>query len=97
MQAGRAADREADRPGIGGRFRDGSGPSLAAKEATKRRTARASFAIFFGLRRKYLEENVAAIDVKLTEQDLRRINEIFPTGAAAGLRYPEPMMKTING
>jgi aryl-alcohol dehydrogenase-like predicted oxidoreductase len=48
-------------------------------------------------RRKYLEENVAAIDVKLTEQDLRRINEIFPTGAAAGLRYPEPMMKTING
>jgi len=48
-------------------------------------------------RRKYLEENVAAIDVKLTEQDLRRISEIFPTGAAAGLRYPEPMMKTING
>ena len=48
-------------------------------------------------RRKYLEENVAAIDLKFTEQDLRRINEIFPTGAAAGLRYPEPMMKTING
>ena len=48
-------------------------------------------------RRKYLEENVAAIDVKLTEQDLRGIDEIFPTGAAAGLRYPEPMMKTING
>ena len=48
-------------------------------------------------RRKYLEENVAAIDVKLTEQDLRRIDEIFPTGAAAGLRYPEPMMKTVNG
>ena len=35
-------------------------------------------------RRKYLEENVAALDVKLTEQDLRRIDEIFPTGAAAG-------------
>jgi aryl-alcohol dehydrogenase-like predicted oxidoreductase len=48
-------------------------------------------------RRKYLEENVAAIDVQLTEQDQRRINEIFPTGAAAGLRYPEPMMKIING
>jgi aryl-alcohol dehydrogenase-like predicted oxidoreductase len=48
-------------------------------------------------RRKYLEENVAAIDVKLTEQDLRGIDEIFPTGAAAGLRYPEPMMKTVNG
>ncbi|MFZ0436783.1 MAG: aldo/keto reductase, partial [Candidatus Sulfotelmatobacter sp.] len=39
-------------------------------------------------RRKYLEENVAAIDLKLTAGDLRRIEEIFPTGAAAGLRYP---------
>jgi aryl-alcohol dehydrogenase-like predicted oxidoreductase len=47
-------------------------------------------------RRKYLEENVRAIDLKLTEQDLRRIDEIFPTGAAAGLRYPEPMMKIIT-
>jgi aryl-alcohol dehydrogenase-like predicted oxidoreductase len=48
-------------------------------------------------RRKYLEENVAAIDVKLTEEDLRRIEEIFPTGAAAGDRYPEHMMKIVNG
>jgi aryl-alcohol dehydrogenase-like predicted oxidoreductase len=48
-------------------------------------------------RRKYLEENVAAIDVMLTEKDLRRIEEIFPTGAAAGDRYPEPMMKIVNG
>jgi aryl-alcohol dehydrogenase-like predicted oxidoreductase len=48
-------------------------------------------------RRKYLEENVAAIDVKLTEEDLRRIDEIFPTGAAAGLRYPEHMMSIVNG
>jgi aryl-alcohol dehydrogenase-like predicted oxidoreductase len=48
-------------------------------------------------RRKYLEENVAAIDVKLTEKDLRRIEEIFPTGAAAGERYPEHMMKIVNG
>jgi aryl-alcohol dehydrogenase-like predicted oxidoreductase len=48
-------------------------------------------------RRKYLEENVAAIDVKLTEQDLRRIEEIFPTGAAAGQRYPEHMMSIVNG
>jgi len=48
-------------------------------------------------RRKYLEENIAAIDVKLTMKDLRRIDEIFPTGAAAGLRYPEHMMNTVNG
>jgi aryl-alcohol dehydrogenase-like predicted oxidoreductase len=48
-------------------------------------------------RRKYLEENVAAIEVKLTADDLRRIDEIFPTGAAAGLRYPEHMMSIVNG
>jgi aryl-alcohol dehydrogenase-like predicted oxidoreductase len=48
-------------------------------------------------RRKYLEENVAAIDVKLSADDLRRIEEIFPTGAAAGERYPEHMMKIVNG
>src|SRR5271165_777511 len=47
-------------------------------------------------RRKYLEENVAAIDVKLTKEDLRRIEEIFPTGAAAGERYPEHMMSMVN-
>jgi len=48
-------------------------------------------------RRKYLEENIAAIDVKLTAKDLQRIDEIFPTGAAAGLRYPDHMMSTVNG
>jgi aryl-alcohol dehydrogenase-like predicted oxidoreductase len=48
-------------------------------------------------RRKYLEENVAAIDLKLTAEDLRRIDEIFFTGAAAGPRYPEAMMHTVNG
>jgi aryl-alcohol dehydrogenase-like predicted oxidoreductase len=48
-------------------------------------------------RRKYLEENVAAMDVKLTADDLRRIEEIFPAGVAAGERYPEHMMKILNG
>jgi aryl-alcohol dehydrogenase-like predicted oxidoreductase len=48
-------------------------------------------------RRKYLEENVAAIDVNLNAEDLRRLDEIFPTGAAAGDRYPEHMMKIVNG
>jgi aryl-alcohol dehydrogenase-like predicted oxidoreductase len=48
-------------------------------------------------RRKYLEDNVAALDVKLTDEDLRRIDEIFPRGAAAGLRYPEHMMNVVNG
>jgi len=40
-------------------------------------------------RRKYLEENIAAIDIELNADDLQRIEEIFPTGAAAGPRYPE--------
>jgi aryl-alcohol dehydrogenase-like predicted oxidoreductase len=48
-------------------------------------------------RRKYLEDNVAAVDVRLTQEDLRRIDEIFPTGAAAGQRYPEHMMSIVNG
>jgi aryl-alcohol dehydrogenase-like predicted oxidoreductase len=47
-------------------------------------------------RRKYLEENIAAIDVKLTAEDLRRIDEAFPSGVAAGLRYPENMMAAVN-
>jgi len=45
---------------------------------------------------KYLEENVGALDVQLTPDDLRRIDEIAPKGAAAGLRYPEGGMATVN-
>jgi len=48
-------------------------------------------------RRKYLEENIAAVDLKLTADDLRRLSEVFPSGAASGLRYPEHMMNLING
>jgi aryl-alcohol dehydrogenase-like predicted oxidoreductase len=48
-------------------------------------------------RRKYLEENVGALKVQLTAEDLRRIDEVFPYGAAAGLRYTEQMMQTVNG
>ncbi|MDX6427561.1 MAG: hypothetical protein QOD52_2966 [Gaiellaceae bacterium] len=43
---------------------------------------------------KYLEENVGAVDVQLTEDDLRRIDEAFPKGATAGNRYPD--MSTVN-
>ena len=48
-------------------------------------------------RRKYLEQNVGALDVKLSREDLQRIEEIFPSGAAAGERYPEHMMSIVNG
>ncbi len=48
-------------------------------------------------RRKYLEENAAAVEVKLRKEDLRRIDEVFPPEAAAGGRYPEHMMALVNG
>jgi aryl-alcohol dehydrogenase-like predicted oxidoreductase len=48
-------------------------------------------------RRKSLEENAVAVDLKLTAEDLRRLSEVFPSGAASGLRYPEHMMNLING
>ena len=47
-------------------------------------------------RRKFLEENLAALEVKLTPEDLRRIDEVFPPNAAAGPRYPEHMMTAVN-
>jgi aryl-alcohol dehydrogenase-like predicted oxidoreductase len=47
-------------------------------------------------RRKYLEENVAATEVRLRPEELARIDEIAPKGAAAGLRYPESMMQSVN-
>ncbi|MGA9773477.1 MAG: aldo/keto reductase [Blastocatellia bacterium] len=47
-------------------------------------------------RRKYLEENAAALDITLTEDDLRRIDEVAPKGVAAGTRYPEAMMGAVN-
>ena len=47
-------------------------------------------------RRKYLEENAAAVEVEVTTADLRRLNEVAPKGVAAGARYPEPMMELLN-
>jgi aryl-alcohol dehydrogenase-like predicted oxidoreductase len=38
-------------------------------------------------RRRYLDENVAALDVQLSDDDLRRLDEAFPLGVAAGDRY----------
>jgi aryl-alcohol dehydrogenase-like predicted oxidoreductase len=48
-------------------------------------------------RRNYLEENIAALNVKLSADDLRRIDEVAPHGSAAGQRYPEHMMNLVNG
>jgi aryl-alcohol dehydrogenase-like predicted oxidoreductase len=47
-------------------------------------------------RRKYLQENIGALDVDLTSNDLKRIDEVAPKDAFAGSRYPEAMMKLLN-
>ncbi|HEX8451116.1 MAG TPA: aldo/keto reductase [Longimicrobium sp.] len=47
-------------------------------------------------RRKYLEENVGAIRVELTLDDLARIDAMAPQGVAAGTRYPESAMKALG-
>jgi aryl-alcohol dehydrogenase-like predicted oxidoreductase len=57
------------------------GPDIVPIPGTKR-TAR-------------LEENVGAVDVRLSAEDVRRISAAAPAGAAAGLRYPAPAMKAV--
>ncbi|MEO6676410.1 MAG: aldo/keto reductase, partial [Pseudomonas sp.] len=46
--------------------------------------------------RKYLEENVAALEVKLSAGELQALAAIFPADATAGLRYPEAVMQLLD-
>jgi aryl-alcohol dehydrogenase-like predicted oxidoreductase len=46
--------------------------------------------------RRYLEENVGALNVTLTAEELRGIDEIVPRGVAAGARYSEAAMRAVN-
>ena len=47
-------------------------------------------------RRSYLEENAAASEIELTAEDLARLDELAPRGAAVGMRYPEAMMRYVD-
>jgi len=47
-------------------------------------------------RTEYLEDNLKALQVQLSKEDLARIDQAAPLGAAKGLRYPEQMMKSVN-
>ncbi len=47
-------------------------------------------------RSKYLEENVKAVELKLSEDDLKRINSVVPLGFTKGARYAEQAMKALN-
>ena len=46
--------------------------------------------------RRWLEENVAAVDLKPSPDTLAALDRAFPPGAAAGTRYPEPQMKRLG-
>jgi aryl-alcohol dehydrogenase-like predicted oxidoreductase len=48
-------------------------------------------------RRRFLEENVRALEVALTSADLERIDEVAPQGVTAGDRYPKAGMLAVNG
>ncbi len=45
---------------------------------------------------KYLEENVKATEIHLSEKEMKEIEEVFPENAASGLRYTEAGMKTVD-
>lgn len=47
-------------------------------------------------RRTYLEQNIAAVDVRLSQDDLAGLEAIFPKGAASGTRYTEVGMRFVN-
>lgn len=47
-------------------------------------------------RQKYLEANIAAQDIELSDKEMERIEAIFPRDAAAGERYHEHGMKAVN-
>lgn len=47
-------------------------------------------------RRRYLEENVGAVDLTLSSAERAEIDRIMPAGSFAGTRYPEPFMQALN-
>ena len=47
-------------------------------------------------RRRYLQENMGALQVYLTSEDLQRLTKLMPPQAAAGKRYPDAMMSWVN-
>jgi aryl-alcohol dehydrogenase-like predicted oxidoreductase len=47
-------------------------------------------------RRAYLDENARAADIRLSTEELGKLNHAFPPGAAAGERYPPAMLKRVG-
>ena len=47
-------------------------------------------------RRTYLDQNIAALDVGLSPAELAQLDKAFPMDVAAGLRYPESFLGSVN-
>jgi aryl-alcohol dehydrogenase-like predicted oxidoreductase len=48
-------------------------------------------------RRKYLDQNVAAVDIRLSSEELEELDKAVPRGAIQGDRYAKEMMRYIHG
>jgi aryl-alcohol dehydrogenase-like predicted oxidoreductase len=48
-------------------------------------------------RRTDLAENLGALDLKLSDTDLKRLDTALPAGSAIGERYPEATMAAVDG
>ena len=48
-------------------------------------------------RRKYLEQNVAAVEIRLSSEELEELDKAVPRGAIQGDRYAKEMMRYIHG
>jgi len=48
-------------------------------------------------RRRNLDENLGALEVRLSDEELVQIDAVFPAGASAGARYSEAMMRLVRG
>jgi aryl-alcohol dehydrogenase-like predicted oxidoreductase len=46
--------------------------------------------------RKYLEENVASLEIKLSQSELQALKDLFPIEAIAGKRYTDASLKLVN-
>ncbi len=47
-------------------------------------------------RRAYLEQNCAALDIKLSVDEVKRLSDAFPLNVTAGTRYPEKQLKALG-
>jgi hypothetical protein len=72
-------------------------PGAARARVDARRKAQISLRCLVQAPRSYLEQNAGALDVRLSADDLRRIEQAAPRGTAVGDQYPAVTMRLLNG